>query len=195
LAISARSVVHARLARIACGEAVLGRESEGASLRSAPRASVGSLYQYFPHKEALVTAILERHADEEAAYLEARFAELAPSSIESLIGESVRAVLAFRASKRALHKALLAAIPVLGRYYDLRQRGARTTSRLRDVLACFHVQKPDGPSLDERVFVIANATHSLTHEGLLPRPESMDDERLALEVARMLVAYLHSLPR
>lgn len=157
--------------------------------------SVGSLYQYFPHKEALVTAILERHADDEAAFLESRFAELAPSSVEALIRESVRAVLAFRASRPALHEALLDAIPVLGRYYDLRQRGARATARMREALALFYVPPAEGPSLDELVFVIANATHSLTHEGLLSRPASLDDERLALEITRMLVAYIQALPR
>ena len=49
-----------------------------------------------------------------------------------------------------------------------------------------------GPSLDELVFIVANATHSLTHEGLSQRPTTLDDERLAREIVRLALGYLHA---
>jgi hypothetical protein len=49
--------------------------------------------------------------------------------------------------------------------------------------------------LDEVVFVIANATHALTHEGLLPRPAGMSDARVVEEATRLVLAYLAALPR
>src|SRR5258705_13397994 len=40
--------------------------------------SIGSLYQYFPSKEALEPALIERHRDEMASVLRAALAPLAP---------------------------------------------------------------------------------------------------------------------
>ena len=151
---------------------------------------IGSLYQYFPHKEALVVGLLERHADREAAFLEARFAAVQAPNAAALLHASVAAVLAFRALEPALHQALTEVIPVVGRYDDLRDRGARTARLLRSLLEPVYRPVEGAPSLDELVFMVGNATHSLTHEGLLPRPTSLSDERLATEITRLWVGYL-----
>jgi AcrR family transcriptional regulator len=155
--------------------------------------SVGSLYQYFPHKEALVTAVLEREADREAAFLAARFETLAPTSVEDVVRAAIDAVLAFRADHRPLFDALLRVIPLLGRYDDLRARGARSAAALQALLA--PMLTGVSVDLDEVVFVIANATHALTHEGLLPRPPGMSDARVVEEATRLVLAYLAALPR
>jgi AcrR family transcriptional regulator len=155
--------------------------------------SVGSLYQYFPHKEALVTAVLEREADREAAFLAARFETLAPTSVEDVVRAAIEAVLAFRADHRPLFDALLRVIPFLGRYDDLRARGARSAAALQALLA--PMLNGVSVDLDEVVFVIANATHALTHEGLLPRPAGMSDARVVEEATRLVLAYLAALPR
>jgi AcrR family transcriptional regulator len=157
--------------------------------------SAGSLYQYFPHKESLVVAVLERQATREAAFLAERFACIEANGVGDLLRQAVRAVLDFRALDRALFERLLAVIPHVGRYYDLRARGQDTALRLRAMLEPFVGSTPGGPTLDELVFVIANATHALTHEGLLPRPTTLSDERLADEIARLLLGYLDSLAR
>jgi AcrR family transcriptional regulator len=179
----------------ATARVLLDKGYEGTSVAEVAEVAgvgIGSLYQYFPNKEALVVALIERQADAEAKFLEERFAALAPTGLESLIAEAVRAVLAFRALHPQLQPLLVEVIPIVGRYYDLRQRGVRTTERLRLLLSAFYVPADGRPSLDELVFVVANATHALTHEGLLPRPASLDDERLANEIARLLVGYLEA---
>jgi len=99
----------------------------------------------------------------------------------------------FRATKPQLHQALLDVIPMVGRYYDLRQRGVQSASRLRDLLGVMYVAPQARPRLDEVVFVVANATHALTHEGLLKRPEGFDDARLAREITRMVCGYLRAI--
>jgi AcrR family transcriptional regulator len=153
--------------------------------------SVGSLYQYFPHKEALVVAVLEREADSEAAYLDARFAQLTSNTLEAFLTEAIAAVLAYRADHRALYDALLAVIPVVGRFYDLRARSAASAARTRAILAT-HLDGA-GVDLDEVTYVIVNATHAITHEGLLQRPKTLTDERLAEEATRVVLAYLQAL--
>jgi hypothetical protein len=44
--------------------------------------------------------------------------------------------------------------------------------------------------LDLATHVIANAMHSLTHDGIAPRPASLDDETLVREVMRLTMGYL-----
>ena len=79
---------------------------------------------------------------------------------------------------------------MVGRYDDLRDRGARTARLLRSLLEPVYRPMQGAPSLDELVFMVGNATHSLTHEGLLPRPTSLSDARLATEITRLWVGYL-----
>jgi hypothetical protein len=38
--------------------------------------------------------------------------------------------------------------------------------------------------------VLANSIHSLTHDGVLPRPPDLDDEALVREVMRLVRGYL-----
>jgi AcrR family transcriptional regulator len=155
--------------------------------------SPGSLYQYFPHREALVTALLERQSEREVAFLEERLAALAPTSIADVLEQSIASVLAFRATNAPLQDALLAAIPHVGRYYDLRARGGRVAERLRALLGMLYEERAGRPTLDEVTYVVANAVHSLTHEGLLRRPVTMTDERLGHEAARLALAYLRAI--
>jgi len=153
--------------------------------------SVGSLYQYFPHKEALVVAVLEREADREAAWLAERFAAVHAANLEELLAALIRATLEFRADHRSLYECLLAIIPRIGRYYDLRARGVATAEGMKRLLAP-HFPMVTSDDLDMMVYVIANATHALTHEGLLARPSSMTDEILAREATRLVVAWLRA---
>jgi len=153
--------------------------------------SVGSLYQYFPHKEALIVAVLEREAEREGAFLVERFAGLVGASADDVLRAAIAALLDFRADHQELFRALLAVIPHVGRYYDLRQRGAEAAARVRALLA-LHLSDVD-VDLDEIVFVITNATHALTHEGLLPRPSTMSDARLVNEITRLVLAYVAAL--
>jgi len=72
-------------------------------------ASIGSLYQYFPNKLALIEAIRRRHFHSVLAVLEQACAEPAESSVDRLI----RGMLQVHSSNPSLHKALLEEAPRL----------------------------------------------------------------------------------
>lgn len=148
--------------------------------------SVGSLYQYYPHKEALVVAVLEREAEREAAFLAERLAALTPPTLAGLLSAVIEGTMAFRADHRPLFNVLLAVIPVVGRYYDLRARGAAVAALMRSLMP---LDVDDG-SADTVVFVVANAVHAVTHEGLVPRPDALSDDAVAAEATRLALAYL-----
>ncbi len=148
--------------------------------------SVGSLYQYYPHKEALVVAVLEREAEREAAFLAERLAAVTPPTLAGLLRAVIEGTMAFRADHRALFNTLLTVIPVVGRYYDLRARGAAVAALMRSLMP----GDVDDVTADTVVFVVANAVHAVTHEGLVPRPDTLSDEAVAAEAIRLALAYL-----
>lgn len=148
--------------------------------------SVGSLYQYFPHKEALVVAVIERESDREAAFLQDRLMSVEAPGLETLLRAVIEGTMAFRADHRELFSTLLAVIPQVGRYYDLRARGAATAALMRHLFP----GDLDDDTADAVVFVVANAVHAVTHEGLVPRPPSLSDDGVAAEATRLALAYL-----
>lgn len=160
--------------------------------------SVGSLYQYFPHKEALLVALIERQSAAEEAFIAARFALWlekgeAPRPA-TLIAEAVHALVDFRTLHAPLQEKLLALLPVIGAYYDLRARGREIARQFRQMLEGFFHPAPEGPGLDEIVFMIANTTHAVTHDNLVPKPLEFDAPRMRQELVRLLTAYLAALP-
>jgi AcrR family transcriptional regulator len=157
--------------------------------------SVGSLYQYFPNKESLVAALVEQRSQAEVAFISERLARFEGArDVESLLLYAVQAALEFRAGAPELQRALLDAIAFIGRHPLLLARGERMVAQLHALLAPHYAelaqQNPALPQLEHVLFVLANAIHSLTHEGLVKRPTSFSDEALAREVTRLVTSYL-----
>jgi AcrR family transcriptional regulator len=61
-------------------------------------ASVGSLYQYFPSKESLVAALLERHVDETLAQLRREVPALSSLPLDQAVPRFVELMIALRRS-------------------------------------------------------------------------------------------------
>ncbi|MFD0473770.1 TetR/AcrR family transcriptional regulator [Nonomuraea thailandensis] len=77
--------------------------------------SIGSLYQYFPNKDALLVALAEHHlaqSGEQVAQVLARAAERRPSLLELLTG-LVRCVADLHTDRPALHRLLFDQAPAL----------------------------------------------------------------------------------
>src|SRR5262245_12337248 len=76
--------------------------------------SVGSLYQYYPCKEALVAAVIDRHNQEIMQVVRGALAEVASQPIEKAVRRLVAvAIEAHRIAPR-LHRVLAEQIPRMG---------------------------------------------------------------------------------
>ncbi|NJR63840.1 MAG: TetR/AcrR family transcriptional regulator, partial [Cyanobacteria bacterium CRU_2_1] len=75
--------------------------------------SIGSLYQYFPNKEAIMTALRERHIDEMAEIVEAAVNQTAQQPIEVALHELVKACVAAHRIDPTLHQVLDEQVPRL----------------------------------------------------------------------------------
>lgn len=148
--------------------------------------SVGSLYQYFPGKEALVAALIDRHQEEVFAALSPDpqlltlpLAEVAPKLIE--------AMLRAHSVDPPLHKVLLEVAPRLGKQADyLVERGITLVNAL------FELHQKELRPLDPDLasFVCVHAVEALCHQATLTRQDLLKDPRLVKEIAELLLRYV-----
>lgn len=143
--------------------------------------SVGSLYQYFPHKESLLAEVRRRFdAGFEARF--ARFAARVPGlPLREAVVEWVELLVALHAADPQLHNALGAGTPP-----EARGPMLAIVTRLLEARAD-EMRRPD-PTLAARVLM--QAAESLVHETALRSPELLDDEAFVAEVCDLLLRYL-----
>ena len=101
----------------------------------------------------------------------------------------VRNVLAFQRNEGPLMRRGLEAMQHLGRYPALTERVVDAARSLQLVLEA-HRSEIAVEDLELATHVLANAIHSLTHEGVLARPASLDDETFVRAVLRLAMGYL-----
>lgn len=151
--------------------------------------SVGSLYQYFPNKEALARELLIRHVQEAEALLPAPLRGDTEVPLRERISIAVRWYLDIHAREPELHETLTLIAPrVMG------MEAIRTFERLhqqflRGVLE-LHRDELGDRDLDLAAFVVSRTMESLTHGAVLHHADRLSDEALANEISNILLKYL-----
>jgi len=155
--------------------------------------SVGSLYQYFPNKGALLGELMRRHMAE----LEHRFEAILADAADRPLAETVRALI--EASVRAhlidpeLHRVLSEEVPHLGAVDWRDDFGKRCAERVRAVLEQRRSELAVG-NLDLAVYLVTTTTETAVHDAVATRPEDLRSGALADELTRMIVSYLTGKP-
>jgi AcrR family transcriptional regulator len=152
--------------------------------------SPGTLYQYFPDKAALIAELVERISQREVAFQTERFERLAAGpDLEPLLEQMILGTLEFQRREGELMRAALEAMPHLGRHQLLVERVQAVSQMLSQVLELHKDRLPHG-DIALITHVLVNALHSLTHDGVLPRPPALDDATLAREALALVRGYL-----
>src|SRR5215467_11158950 len=84
------------------------------AVASAAGVSIGSLYQYFPNKEALVAALAERHLEDMNAAVLAELARVATLPIAEAARRVIELTIRAHAIDPALHRVLIEQVPRIG---------------------------------------------------------------------------------
>jgi AcrR family transcriptional regulator len=153
--------------------------------------SVGSLYQYFPSKEALVAALAERHVEAMSRELVAALTRLGPLSLRPATREVVRMMLRAHAVDPALHRVLIEQVPRVGRLDQLAAVERHAVALVRGWLAA-HRDEVRPRDLDRAAWVTVTAVEALTHAAVLSRPEALADPSLEDEIVELVARYLEN---
>jgi AcrR family transcriptional regulator len=156
--------------------------------------SIGSLYQYFPSKEALVAAVIERHTQQLSQVAHAALLRAAAQPIEIGIRELVRAGVDGHRVDPKLHRVLAEQVPRTGRLETIDAVERYAGPLLRGYLEA-HRDEIGVADLDLAAFVLVTAVEALTHAAVLRRPDLLDGEKAGAfvdEVAGLVLRYLEA---
>jgi len=154
--------------------------------------SVGSLYQYFPSKEALVAEVILRHQQEiqdvVRGELPAILALPVREAMHRLVGIAIKA---HRVDPR-LHRVLAEQIPRVGKLEKAETFSRENYALFRRYLE-LHREELRVDDLDLATFVCVTSIEALAHNAVLHNPGMLSDaqmDSLADEAARLVGGYL-----
>lgn len=157
--------------------------------------SIGSLYQYFPGKDALVAGVIDRHTQELMQVGRDAFLKVAAQPIDIAVRELVAAGINGHRVDPKLHRVLSEEIPRTGgrgANIDSVQQSGRAF--LRGYLEA-HRDEIDIADPDLAAFILVTTVEALTHSAVLRRPDFLTDEKVEGfidEVARLVLRYLRA---
>jgi len=154
--------------------------------------SVGSLYQYFPSKEALVAAVMERHNRSLMQVVREALAEVAALPMQQAARKLVAAAIKAHRIDPKLHRVLAEQIPHTGKLENIEAFNRETYALFRSYLEA-HCDEFRTLDLGLAAFVCVTSIEALTHTAVLHHSEFLSDEAtetLIDEATRLVVRYL-----
>ena len=153
--------------------------------------SVGSLYQYFPSKEALVAAVIERHQQEIMQVVRGELAEVANQPIEQGVRTLVAAAVKAHRVDPKLHRVLAEQIPRVGKLEKVETFNRENYALFKAYIES-HRREIRAADLGLAAFVCVTSIEALTHTAVLHHDIVSDEatEALVDEATRLVVGYL-----
>jgi AcrR family transcriptional regulator len=155
--------------------------------------SVGSLYQYFPGKEALIAAVIERHSREIMQVVRGALAEAAARPIRQAVRTLVVAAIEAHRVDPKLHRVLAEQIPRTGKLEKVETFNRENYALFKAYLES-HSDELRAVDLDIAAFVCVTSIEALTHTAVLHHSEILSDdetvEAVVDEATRLIVGYL-----
>jgi AcrR family transcriptional regulator len=155
---------------------------------------IGSLYQYFPSKEALVAAVIDRHIREVSEVTRSALVKAAAHPIEIAAREFVSSAIEAHRVDPKLHGVLAEQIPRVGRLDNTEANVREGYALMRSYLEA-HRDEIDVADLDLAAFVLVTIVEALTHTAVLRRPDILADgkaQHFVDDVTRLVVRYLRA---
>lgn len=152
--------------------------------------SIGSLYQYFPNKDAILAALTDAHMEAGAELVGTQVAGGLPSSLEDQLRLFTRATIDNHRDDPRLHRVLFEEAPrspaLIARLHRAEQLAVQAAHDLLSRHPDVHVADP---AFAARMTV--TTIESLTHR-LIACAQPADAQQLEDSIVAMLAAYLRS---
>ena len=154
--------------------------------------SIGSLYQYYPSKEALVAAVIDRHNQDLMQLVRGALAKVAALPLEQAVRKIVAVAIDAHRLDPRLHRVLAEQIPRTGRLEKVEAFNRDYYGLFRDYLER-HRDKLRTVDLGLAAFVCVTSIEALAHTAVLHRPGMLTDEAVGTlvdEATRLVMRYL-----
>jgi AcrR family transcriptional regulator len=146
--------------------------------------SIGSLYQYFPGREALIAAVIERRLESDVRELTPTVEALRGASLDEVIGGLVEIIIRYYRAETPLYREMIAAMAAVDREQHVRQV-VEGIDRIFHVLLEPHRARLD-PDLDANLFAARTAVLACVREAALHRPQLLQGERFELRLRALV---------
>ena len=156
--------------------------------------SIGTLYQYFPNKEAIVRALCESYIERLSGILGEEFERSVGTGLEAAVRAVIHGIVRAEAAEPELNSLLHERVPQL----ISREHVERSNEALRAAVAARLSTGPGRQELrpdidvDRAAFVLVHATLGVITATFRQRPEALADGSLAEELTTMCVGYLRA---
>lgn len=154
--------------------------------------SIGSLYQYFPAKEALVAAVIDRHMQDMLDVVRAALLRVMDQPIEAVARQLVKVMIEAHRVNPTLHRVLFEQIPQTGRARHIEALDDTAFAMVRAYLEA-HRDELAVDDLETAAFICVKTVEVLTHTAVLNQPERVKGAKAAAltdEITTLLVGYL-----
>jgi AcrR family transcriptional regulator len=153
--------------------------------------SVGSLYQYFPSKEALVAALIDRHNQDVGQLVRAELAQAVGLPIAQAVRKLVTVAVKAHRMDPKLHRVLTEQIPRVGRLEKVETFNRQNYALFRGYI---EGRRDEIRAVDPELaaFVCVTSIEALTHTAVLHQKIVSDSamDELIDEATRLVVGYL-----
>ncbi len=152
--------------------------------------SIGSLYQYFPNKDAILFSLMERHIDEGYELIVRAMAEIEKAGLvnRGVIRTMVETMVALHRKAPELHRVLFEEVPFTPFLEGYRKNESYVVEKLADLLEKTPNRRR-GRS-DNSLKLFSQVVESMTHRFILAGPSDLDEAEFIEEITDMMTRYL-----
>ena len=153
--------------------------------------SVGSLYQYFPNRPALITSVIERYLEGLRATIEQHCRDLRGSTLDQLVRGLVDAVIAAKWEHIEVSRALHEPFADIGGTQLVNASAVKTAGSIAEVLrSCADASFRD---VDRLALLIVISCSSLLQAAITDQTGAIGREALRAHMRAMVLGYLHEM--
>ncbi len=151
--------------------------------------SIGSLYQYFPGKEALVAALIERQGQRELDLFKSKLGEVQQRPLAEVVQVIVDAFIELHRMDSRLHSVLVEQIPRVGDLQKVEQSDGEATRLIREFIGNRQAEL-DVSDVDLAAFIVMHSVEAVVHQAILQNPDLLEQQAFADELCALVTSYL-----
>lgn len=160
--------------------------------------SVGSLYQYFPKKEAILSLLIQRHLEAKFRVVDEKLQANKSASLEAVVSEIIGALVEAKGDHSRYERSLEEWVPKLGALKAMREVDDRIIARIMEYIEPYrHELVAQGEDLEVTVFVLLQAVKGVLVGTNLGRPALLSKAarpKLILHLNQLVLSYLRRSP-